>query len=449
MTSQHNTMNILVTTGLGSSIISFGNMGDVSMLQAGLDRLATLWPEANINVLTEWPANLLQFSPKATPIQAIGRDLLIGDDILLGRFTKFFPQSFRLFAADTKRRAALRFPSAMRHLLAAVLVLQNRRAKATAVSRFSKILGSTDLVVACGSGGFFDSCRDWNMKTLDVVEAAVQRGIPVAMFGQHFGPLTDSIVLSRARRILPRLDLITLRGNPGALTFLSSIGVPISKIRTTGDEAIELAYEVRPSKLGGALGVNFRLRTSAETSDTDIEALRPVLHLFAKKHKISLVPTPIAVDSGTCDYLAIKKLLEGFDDSSDGGASLSTPLEVIKQVGRCRVVVTCAYHAAVFALSQGIPVVAFTKSSYFVEKFRGLNDQFGMGCEIVFLDQPNVPEHFNDAIDRAWQTADDIHVPLLQAAARQIQLSHESYNWLRELTSNYSLRTEVVGSVQA
>ena len=45
---------------------------------------------------------------------------------------------------------------------------------------------------------------------------------------------------------------------------------------------------------------------------------------------------------------------------------------VIERVGECRVVVTGSYHGAVFALAQGIPVVALVKSPYYVNKMAGL-----------------------------------------------------------------------------
>jgi colanic acid/amylovoran biosynthesis protein len=429
-------MNILVTTGLGSSIISWGNMGDVAMLQAGLARLTKLWPGATINVLTEWPDNLLQFCPDAIPIQAVGRNLYVGEDLLLGRFKRHVPNRLRQVAIKSRRMAALRIPGTLTWCLKLGLRMRNRSAECEAVAAFSETIAASDLVVLCGAGGFYNGCRDWNMEALDTIEAAVQRSIPVAMFGQHFGPLTDLMVLKRAKRILPAVNVITLRGNRGAQSLLESLGVPTSNIHVTGDEAIELAYDARPPKLGADLGINFRLRTSAETSDNDITMLRPILQQFAKKQQVSLVPAPIAVDSSTSDYLAIKLLLQGFDDHTDGGAHLASPRDVIRQVGRCRVLVTCAYHAAVFAMAQGIPVVALAKSRYFVEKFLGLEERFGLGCEIVYLDRPDAPQNLQSALERAWQMADDLHGPLLQAASHQIQASSVAYNLVKELVTN-------------
>lgn len=429
-------MNILITTGLDSSIISFGNMGDISMLQSGLVRLRKNWPNASLNVLTDWPEILVRFCPEVVPIPAVGRNLWVGEDILLGRFETFVPDRLKQVAIKSRRAAAVRFPVGLKHFLKLGLRLQNRRAKGEALSTFSESIAAADLVVACGAGGFYDSCRGWNMNTLDVIEAAVQRRIPVAMFGQHFGPLTDPVVLSRAVNILPAVDLITLRGRCESKAFLESLGVDASRIEMTGDEAIELAYPARPQNLGAGLGVNFRLRTSAGTSDNDIEMLRPILQRFAKDHHVSLIPAPIAVDSSTCDYAAVKLLLQGFDDQTDGGAHLASPVEVIKQVGRCRVLVTCAYHAAVFALAQGIPVVALAKSSYFVEKFLGLRERFGLGLEIVHLDRPDAGETFRNLLDRSWTTAEDVRISLLDSAKAQMDSGWKAYNRLKQLVTS-------------
>ena len=86
---------------------------------------------------------------------------------------------------------------------------------ATTSATFMEALHNTDLLAVCGSGGFADSCQKWNLSVLGTMEAAIRRGIPVVMFGQGMGPLRDPIVLSRAKEVLPRVALITLRGSRG------------------------------------------------------------------------------------------------------------------------------------------------------------------------------------------------------------------------------------------
>ena len=71
---------------------------------------------------------------------------------------------------------------------------------------------------------------------------------------------------------------------------------------------------------------------------------------------------------------------------------------MIRQIQRCRLVVTGSYHAGVFALASGIPVVGLAKSSYYRDKFLGLADMFAVGCETVTLDESDCPTSLRDAI---------------------------------------------------
>jgi colanic acid/amylovoran biosynthesis protein len=108
---------------------------------------------------------------------------------------------------------------------------------------------------------------------------------------------------------------------------------------------------------------------------------------------------------------------------------------VIEQVKRCRVVVTGSYHPAVFALSQGIPVVGLARSEYYLQKFLGLADQFGAGIEIVSSDVEQLPGKLTTAIGSAWRSAETVFPALLDAAWRQIQSGQRYYQRLYQLAN--------------
>lgn len=424
---------ILLDTGLGKGPEEYGNMGDVSMLQVAVDRLRRVFPDSSIEVLTDSAENLARFCPGATPVANTGRALWFADGVMLGRFGNHVPRRIVDLLVGLKRLARSRYPGLVERILLWRLKDKDRLADAEAVKAFLRALQSADLLLISGAGGFYDGCRDWNLEILDLVEAALERKIPVAMLGQGFGPLTDPAVCKRAAHILPRVDYITVRGGRDSGTTLCSLGVPASKVETTGDEAVELAFEARSGPLGHGLGINLRYAASATTNDQDLARIRSVLQDFARRYSVPLIPLPIAIQIYTRDDLAIKELLAGFDDQSDGGKSLDTPQKVIQQAGRCRVVVTGAYHAAVFALAQGIPVVALAKSAYFANKLLGLQDQFGEGCQTLLLAEPALPERLRAAIERAWQKADELHEALLVEARRQVDLSRDSYQHLKGL----------------
>lgn len=418
-------------------------MGDISMLQVAVDRLHDLFPNARLEVLTDSADNLARFCPAAVPLENRGRALWFSNGVLPRRYAQFAPEWVVKFLIAVKRTIRSQYPTLLRTVLIKRLKRQNRTEEAESVAIFARSLERADLILICGAGGFYDGCQGWNMDILDLIEASSQRNIPAVLLGQGFGPLTDPLVLKRAAKILPLASFITLRGGRGSLDLLRLIGIPESKVQTTGDEALELAYASRSRECGQALGINIRFLASAWTDQNDLESIRPVLHEFARCHNVPLIPLPIAMHLGTRDDLAIKQLLIGFDERSDGGESLDTPLKVIKQAARCRVVVTGAYHAAVFALAQGIPVIALAKSDYFAKKLLGLEDQFGEGCQTVLLTEPDLPRRLQSAIENAWQNAEKLREPIQTATLRQIELSRRSYGRLQSLVP---CETKITGS---
>jgi polysaccharide pyruvyl transferase WcaK-like protein len=426
-------MRIIVATGLNTGAAEYKNMGDVAMLQVAVDRLLSLWPDARIEVLTESPPNLARYCPGAKPLPRAGCECWLGDRILLGRYHRFLPTWASLRLSRFKRSVGLHWPTVLELLIRLRLSLRDSNGRRDDFNAFLEALKNTDLLVVCGSGGFADSCREWNLSILGVMEAAIRRRVPVAMFGQGMGPLSDSIVLSRARDVLSEVTLISLRGSRNGLSLLESVGVSPASVLTTGDEAIELAYELRVKEPGTAIGINLRVASYAGVKSAIIEQVASVLQNFARQHKTDLVPIPIAVHEYARDHETIRQLLAGFDDESDGGLSLDTPMMLVKQTGRCRIVVTGAYHVAVFALAQGIPVICLSNSAYYLAKFQGLEDLFGLGCTIVMLSEPDWPGRLATAIETVWDSAEAVRFPLLQSAARQIEESQAAYQRVKDL----------------
>jgi colanic acid/amylovoran biosynthesis protein len=427
--------HIVVDNGLGKGVSEYGNMGDISMLQVAVDRLHKLLPTACIEVLTDSADSLARYCPAAKPLDNRGRALWFADGVLLGRFTHLAPGWMLKLLLWFKRMMRAHCPNLLTAILVKRLKHRNQWEDAEAVAAFARALQSADLLLICGAGGFYDGCQTWSLDILDLLETAIQRKTPAVMLGQGFGPLSDPVVLKRAAKALPQVHFITLRGGRDSFTFLRSLGVAESKVETTGDEALKLAYEARSEQFGRGLGINLRFAGSASTDDDDIQRLRSVLQGFARRHSVPLFPLPIAMHAYSRDDLTIKQLLVGYDDESDGGKTLDSPLKVIKQAALCRVVVTGAYHAAVFALAQGIPVIGLAKSAYFSGKLLGLTDQFGEGCQTILLHEENWPERLNSALESAWQDADKLRGTLQAAALRQIDLTRTSYERVRDLVT--------------
>lgn len=404
------------------------NVGDVAMLQAGVERLRALWPQASIAAVTNLPENLARHCPGVPPIPLTGRVALLSDRFL-GRADRFLPRTARELLEHVEQRLRREWPTGLSSLISAKRVLALR--SDYAVPRlYVDALRRADLVVVTGAGVLADAFLENATGVLATLALAQHWNIPTALMGQGIGPASNQNLRRCMADVLPRVRLIALRERRESVHLLDSLGVPADRIVVTGDDAIEMANRRTPVRLGDALGVNVRVARYADVEMQTIGVIRPAIQSAAARTSAPLLALPIAHHPDCHDGVAIREVLAGSSDAPPSIAHLDTPAKAIDEVGRCRTVVTGSYHAAVFALAQGIPVVAIAASQYYVNKFSGLSDLFPTGCEIVQLDQPDARRRLEDAIESAWTNAPMTRERLLRAAAVQIEQGRVAYRRL-------------------
>jgi colanic acid/amylovoran biosynthesis protein len=423
-------MNILVD----SCSYNCQNVGDLAMLAVAVSRLRELWPSASIEVITNAPDRVARLCGDVGTVPVRGRRLLL-QNRMIGPARRWLPAGMAESWDRFEARLVVRRPRIAGASLAMKAALGRRQAS-DAVT-FLDAIDRADLLVANGAGIMTDAFIESALGILATLELAARRGVPTALVGQGLGPIADPVLSKRAAEVFPLVTLIGVRESLASVPLLLSLGVRPDRIVVTGDDAVELAFPPRrpsaPSARDGAgkIGVNVRVASYADVEPEMLSSLRAAVAAAGQALRANLVPIPIAHHGGRMDVDTLRSLLDGLGDA-DGGASLDSPQRVIDRIGECRVVVAGSYHAAVFALSQGIPVVALVKSPYYANKMAGLAHQFGVGCEIVRLDGSDVCGRVVGAVERAWATAADVRAPLLQAAADQIERGRSAYARLRD-----------------
>jgi polysaccharide pyruvyl transferase WcaK-like protein len=400
------------------------------MLQVAVARFRELWPEARIQVITDAPDLVVRYCPGTQPLSARGRRIWFREPNLARRFNRLLPRSLcgNLQKFETELR--LRQSS-----LAELMIRSKMKVKkidTSPLDSFLEAIYEANLMVMAGAGALNDVFQSHAMGVLDVLAMAIRQGKFTAVFSQGLGPITGLELVRRCKQVLPCLNLITLRERKVGLPLLSSFGVAPDRVITTGDDAIELAYNARAKWLGEGLGVNLRVAYYSEVDQKLVDRIRPVLEAAATLHGAPMVPVTISRHPQESDDQALYHFFGERERLSDREQRLDTPSGVIRRIGGCRVLVTGSYHAAVFALAQGISVVGLAKSPYYAQKFLGLADLFGTGCKVVFLGDEAFRERLAPAIDSAWVAADCLRPSLLEAAERQIELSRASYRRVYE-----------------
>jgi len=412
-------MRILVEPG------SYGchNLGDVAMMQVAVTRLNELWPGAEIDVLTFHPDLLARYCPSATPLETEGRKAWLSGRSLSRPLQHWLPPGISARWQRLEHMLWLRCPQLTDigvHLKAAMA-----HRSFPSASGFRKHLTGASLLVVSGAGMLNDAFADHACPLLDELEFVLRAGVPVVAFGQGVGPITDPVLLAKARAVLPRLKLIGLREGQTGLPLLKSLGVPPERILVTGDDAIEPAFRLRPNSLGNRIGINLRLASYAGTGQDIVGKLREPLRAAAQGLNSSLVSVPISFHDEDSDARTNSRLLE--DRNQESQPKIESPEDVIRLIGDCRVVVTGSYHGGVFALAQGIPVVGLVQSDYYEQKFAGLQQQFPGGCRAIDFRRPVASGEIQAAIHGAWQSAELVRDSLLRAASSQVELGRAAY----------------------
>ncbi|MEC3955843.1 polysaccharide pyruvyl transferase family protein [Nocardia sp. CDC153] len=427
------------------------NYGDLAMLEVTVRRIRERWPLATVGVMTESPALVAAYFPGVLGITVGDRDPWGAP----GRIERFAAAAGPAVAGPPAvaalRARAWALPKAIRarDLLRDTLSRRSSAAEPEASSTSEAVptedvvprierrhpgaaraVRESSLVVALGGGYMTDADIPQAGRVLDLLEYACGAGIPAAMVGQGLGPLRDPELRARATQALGKLPLIALRERRRGPELLESLGVPSSAVVVTGDDAIELAQAKRKVSPGNDIGVCLRVAKYSPVAARAQETVGSALRAAASEFGARLVPLIIAETPGSPDRATTVPLVEGSANPVEPVGRFVRPGAVATAVGRCRMLVTGAYHLAVFALSQGIPVVGLTSTEYYDDKFLGLADMFGGGVRLVHLDDPELNAHLPAAIRAAWDEAPVLREPLRASADAQVLASRAAFERL-------------------
>jgi len=397
------------------------NAGDAAMLQVAAGRARELWPDSQIGVITESPDRLASLCPGTFAVSAIGRHIWLEQPLVSSRVQRALPT-----VVATRLRWLERWLRTSHPHLASTLIRTRRKLKGAGNSELRDFLdwsNRCDVLIVSGAGLLTDAYARRATSVLELVNSAVRREATTALMGQGVSRFTDQELVAMARVVLPRVDLIGLREERTSRPVLRDMGVPDRKMVTTGDDALELAFAAGadlPS--GDGLGLGLRVARYSGLTQAHLEMVAAVVTELGRSLQARLVPIPISEVAKENDAVVLARIHEpGQQERAESP---------IGRVQRCRLVVAGSYHAAVFALAQGIPAIGLTASDYYTEKFLGLADQFNGLCPLVRLNHPSAAEELRSSINETWRSARDVQPALLAATKRQIGAGRAAYRRL-------------------
>jgi colanic acid/amylovoran biosynthesis protein len=387
------------------------------MLRVAVARLQALWSGCRVAVITTNPVLLARHCPDSVPVSGLGRHFWLRHASQPPE-----PPAWVNWSPSWARRWELvRLRRTQRRLLAGG---PRSQAAGSQLGAFVDELVAADLVIGSGGGYLTDAFEDHATGVLRLLGTACRLGKPTALLGQGIGPISSPSLRAEARRVLPRVGLIAMREGRVGPSLVAGLGVPAERVVVTGDDAIELAAGVVVDSIPSAIGVNVRCAGYSGVTAVDTRRVVGALRLASARLSASLVALPVASSELDSDVAALAGWLPS---DTDAAGDCSTVEALLDRVRQCRVVVTGSYHAGLFALAMGNPVVALSRSPYYDDKFLGLAHQFGAGCQVLRLDAPGFADDLVAAVCRGWRMGESERNALLAATEAQLRRSREAY----------------------
>jgi colanic acid/amylovoran biosynthesis protein len=428
-----------------SCVYDLRNKGNVAMLQTAVNRIGNFWPQATLDVITSAPYLLRLYCPNARPISPTGEDYWLEHRSIPHIILQKIPTFLLRIMLEFREVVRQQFPGNSVDLTVSKTTIgSDQQLGMSQTSEYDnkgnsynllnpKVFERINLYVATG-GHYLTDIMDRDVfAVLDRLELAFEHGIPIVMVGQGIGPIKDSRLYARVKAALPKVGLFLIRENLEAPSILNELGIDPSRVVITGDDAVEMAHQMGSTRMGTDIGVGFRVTHTTEANAGHMDVLKSALQQATVKYKCQLVGLPVSQSIHELDQKIIEQIFTGSRFRRSFFQRLSDPRKVIRDTTLCRVVITGTYHTAVFALSQGIPVIGLVKSESYSNKFAGLADQFKGGMEILQLDDEALYDKLLIAIDKAWELAGSIKPALLQSAERQVKQGIEGYECIHRL----------------
>jgi colanic acid/amylovoran biosynthesis protein len=163
---------------------------------------------------------------------------------------------------------------------------------------------------------------------------------------------------------------------------------------------------------------------------------------FTSSKSIPLLPLPCSAYIEEDDAAFIRVIAGGSAKIASPGNV--TPESMIAQLHQCRIAVLGSYHAAVFALAQGVPVIGLYRSAYYRDKFMGLAHLFGSGVIPIDLSEPDWPVILESRLLDAWNNAPVLRPQLQSIADEHLRKGRNAFQDACRMVEGRFLRNEAL-----
>ena len=336
---------------------------------------------------------------------------------------RLLPTSLRQKAVQTDRVRKILRPGKF--------VSQLRQSNHPSHREWFEILDSADAVIATGGGYFTDSFEQHALGILINLASAQSMSTPTACFGQGIGPIHSKALKECVGTVLSKCNTLLLREDFQSSKSLKELGISSDQFSLTGDDALELIPDTQTTSSASTdkicIGLTIRCADYSGVRSDRIAFLKNELEDLSDEYSCSFCPLPIdLLDPESNDMTHALQMLENLPITDDF-AKPESPEDVIRTAGVCSVNITGSYHSALFAIAQGVPVVAVQSNDYYAGKFGGLESLFPNS---IHRYNPNTAGDgiLKELISAALETPENIRESWISISSKLREKGREGYH---------------------
>ncbi len=219
-----------------------------------------------------------------------------------------------------------------------------------------------------GGGSLLQDATSWRTIPyyLSIIKLAQWLGKPTFIYGQGVGPIHQCKFYPFIRKTLGGSQLLTVRDEESK-SLLCAIGLPNNSIHVVSDPVMGLAScASKPYRLINdtreektyTIGVSVRF-WNKDRSELDALAQTLLMLVISESVRIRFLPFHYHVDFKASEYV-ISRIPEQYHTSIVVVKEFTDPLEMLKQVSECDVIIGMRLHSLIYAATQHIPMVGIS-----------------------------------------------------------------------------------------
>ncbi len=298
--------------------------------------------------------------------------------------------------------------------------------------KLARIFAKSDLLIFGGGSLLQDatSCKSL-LYYLSVIWLALCSKTKVMLYANGIGPLFRPFARKLTKKVLDKVDLITLRDDNSDIE-LQNIGVTKPKIIITADPAFTLHFDDLRSggellaEAGATEGKDFAIVSVRAWKNSEPEFEQKVAKLcdeMSQKYGVLPIFVPMQYPHDTAISKRIMALMK------TGSCIIDKPLEVgdiFAIIAHSKLTVGMRLHTLIYATALGVPVIALSYDPKITAFVKSINQP--LCADVERLDSDELTGLLDILMSQIDERRDDIQkalVSLREAAERNAELAIE------------------------